>query len=64
VVEWFLVVERMVIKPVVIVVVVESHDRERKKRENSLQKKTRVLLFNDIWTGFVSCSDHEIHPYL
>jgi hypothetical protein len=33
------VVERLVIKPVVIVVVAESHDRERKKRENSLQKK-------------------------
>jgi polyferredoxin len=57
----------MVIKPVVIVVVAESHDRERKKRENSLQEKKlgrRRLVFYDIWIGFSSCSGHEIHPYL
>jgi len=32
------VVERMVVKPTMILVVAESHDREE-KRENSLQKK-------------------------
>jgi hypothetical protein len=29
----------MVVKPMVTVVVAEGHDRERKRRENSLQKK-------------------------
>jgi hypothetical protein len=32
-------VEMMVVKPMLTVVVAEGHDRERKRRENSLQKK-------------------------
>jgi len=69
------VVERMVVKPTMIVVAAESHDREE-KRENSLQKKKtweeKVGFFSIFGlVGFFSifgldflCSSHEIHSYL
>jgi hypothetical protein len=56
----------MVVKPTMILVVAESHDREE-KRENSLQKKKlgrRRLVFFNFWIGFSPCSSHEIHSYL
>jgi hypothetical protein len=59
-------VERMVVNPTVIVMVAESLDREE-RRENSLQRKNteeKEAGFYDFWTGFSSCSGHEIHPYL
>jgi hypothetical protein len=45
---WLRVVELMLGRPVMRVVVAEGHDGERKKREDSLQKKLgRRLVFCD-----------------
>jgi hypothetical protein len=45
----------MVVKPTMIVVAAESHDREE-KRENSLQKKKNLggegWFFFNFWTGW------------
>jgi hypothetical protein len=52
---WLPVVELMVGRPVMRVVVAEGHDWERKKREDSLQKKAgekEGWFFSDFWTQF------------
>jgi hypothetical protein len=54
----------VVVKLMVRMVVAESHDEERKKRETMVEKKEGKLIFYRLWPLISPSSNHEIHLYL